>query len=88
MAGAEGIEPSARGFGVNVGKSLHRNAFRLFQPLADLRRFAPLRSDAFLMLLPEQNKQVILCLAPFVNPLFSDILDFPLVVTNTPCINI
>ena len=50
MAGAEGIEPSARGFGVDVGKNLHHNAFRLFQPLADFRQFAPLRFDAFLML--------------------------------------
>ena len=50
MAGAEGIEPSARGFGVDVGKGLPRNAFRPFQPFADFCRFAPLRSDAFLML--------------------------------------
>ena len=52
MAGAEGIEPSARGFGVDVEKALHRSAFRSFQPLADFRRFVSLPFDAFLMLLP------------------------------------
>ena len=46
MAGAEGIEPLARGFGVDVEKDLHRNAFRSFQPLADFRQFALLRFDA------------------------------------------
>ena len=50
MAGAEGIEPSARGFGVDVEKVLHRSAFHLFQPLASFRRFTPLHFDAFLML--------------------------------------
>ena len=52
MAGAEGIEPSARGFGVDVGKALQRSAIRPFQPLAGFRRFTSLHSDAFLMLLP------------------------------------
>ena len=50
MAGAEGIEPSARGFGVDVGNTLHRKAFRTFQPLASFRLFASLPFDAFLML--------------------------------------
>ena len=50
MAGAEGIEPSARGFGVDVEKVLHRSAFRTFQPLASFRLFAFLPFDAFLML--------------------------------------
>ena len=50
MAGAEGIEPSARGFGVDVEKVLCCNAFRTFQPLASLRLFASLPFDAFLML--------------------------------------
>ena len=50
MAGAEGIEPSARGFGVDVEKVLHCNAFRLFQPLAGFHQFIFLRFDAFLML--------------------------------------
>ena len=50
MAGAEGIEPSARGFGGDVEKVFPRNAFRLFQPLADFRRSASLPFDAFLML--------------------------------------
>ena len=50
MAGAEGIEPSARGFGVDVEKVLPRIIFRPFQPLASFRRFISLRSDAFLML--------------------------------------
>ena len=50
MAGAEGIEPSARGFGVDVEKVLPRSAFRQFQPLTSFRRFVLLRFDAFLML--------------------------------------
>ena len=50
MAGAEGIEPSARSFGVEVEKVLPRNTFRLFQPLAGFHRFVSLHSDAFLML--------------------------------------
>ena len=50
MAGAEGIEPSARGFGVDVGNILHRSAFRLFQTFSAFRQFALLRFDAFLML--------------------------------------
>ena len=57
MAGAEGIEPSARGFGVDVGKVLHRNTYRPFQPLAGFRRFVSRHSDAFLMLLPEKYPQ-------------------------------
>lgn len=52
MAGAEGIEPSACGFGVDVEKNLYRNAFRLFQPFDGFRRFAPLYFDAVLMLFP------------------------------------
>lgn len=50
MAGAEGIEPSARGFGVDMGKALRRNAFRLFQPIADFPLFLFSAFDAFLML--------------------------------------
>ena len=50
LAGAEGFEPSARGFGVDVEAVVHLNAFRLFQPLAGFRRFPPLRFDALLML--------------------------------------
>ena len=34
LAGAEGLEPSARGFGVDVRKSLCRKAFRSFQQFA------------------------------------------------------
>ena len=51
MAWAEGIEPSARGFGVDMGKVLHGSTFRPFQPLAGFRQLAPVRFDAFLMLL-------------------------------------
>ena len=43
--------PSARGFGVDVGKSLRRNGFRLFQPLVRLLALLALEIDAFLMLL-------------------------------------
>ena len=50
MAGAEGFEPSALGFGVAVRKSLRRGTSRLFQPLAGFRSFHPSAVDAFLML--------------------------------------
>ena len=52
MAGVERFEPSARGFGVDVGKFLRRSASRAFQPLAEFRRFTSLRFDALLMLWP------------------------------------
>lgn len=45
------LDSQALGFGIYVGKGLPRNAFRLFQPFAGFHRFAPLRFDAFLMLL-------------------------------------
>ena len=51
MAGAEGFEPSARGFGVDVGKPLRRNAFRLLQRLAGFPLVFLSAFDAFLMLL-------------------------------------
>ena len=56
MAGAEGIEPSARGFGVDVEKLLHRYTSRPFQPLADFYWFALLRFDAFLMLFAYETR--------------------------------
>ena len=34
LAGAEGLEPSARGFGVDVGKALRRKTSRSFQQFA------------------------------------------------------
>ena len=50
LAGAEGLEPSARGFGVDVGKALARSASRSGQPLADFGAFLCAGFDALLML--------------------------------------
>ena len=50
LAGAEGLEPSARGFGADVGKLLARSASRSFQPLAGFGAFLCACFDALLML--------------------------------------
>ena len=50
LAGAEGLEPSARGFGVDVGKLLTRNASRSFRLVAGFCAFLSLLGDALLML--------------------------------------
>ncbi|MBP3521667.1 MAG: hypothetical protein J6J87_10035, partial [Oscillospiraceae bacterium] len=42
--------PSARGFGVDVGKALCLKTFHSFQPFAGFYGFAFSESDAFLML--------------------------------------
>ena len=55
LAGAEGFEPSARGFGVAVEVyTLHKTSL-VSQTLADLHRFTFRHSDAFLMLLPNRS---------------------------------
>ena len=50
LAGAEGLEPSARGFGVDAKKTLRRKTFRSFQRLTRFCGFAFSEGDTFLML--------------------------------------
>lgn len=40
LAGAEGLEPSACGFGVNMGRALYRKASRSFQWLSEIHQFS------------------------------------------------
>ena len=51
MAGAEGFEPSALGFGVAVRKFLRQGASRSFRAVAGGQRLHSFDVDAFLMLL-------------------------------------
>ena len=78
MAGAEGFEPSARGFGVAVEVyTLHKTSL-VSQTLADLHRFTFRHSDAFLMLLPnrsntpatQNNREFSWCLCFWQSPFF------------------
>ena len=77
MAGAEGFEPSARGFGVAVEvRTLHKTSL-VSQALTNSEQFVPSISDAFLMLSsfgavhpPHRTIEIILYAAAFVNPLF------------------
>ena len=57
MAGAEGIEPSARSFGGDVGKRPGRGAVRPFQAVADFEQVVSRRGDAFLMLYARFRQQ-------------------------------
>ena len=50
MAGAEGIDPSARGFGGDVEKPTGRGAVRPFQAIAESGYSTLRRDDALLML--------------------------------------
>lgn len=50
MAGAEGIEPSARGFGGDVGKRPGRGAVRPFQAVTGFEQVVLQRGDALLVL--------------------------------------
>ena len=78
MAGAEGIEPSARGFGVAVDIQLLRKVHLLPQAPAELLQHNLHVSDAQLMLScllssspPHRTVEIIPYPAAFVNPLFS-----------------
>ena len=74
MAGAEGFEPSARGFGVAVEVyTLHKTSL-VSQTLADLHRFTFRHSDAFLILLPpskQRGGQILICYVKDRNGLLS-----------------
>ena len=50
MAGAEGFEPSARGFGGDVGKRPGRGAVQPFQAVTGFEQVVLRRGDALLML--------------------------------------
>ncbi len=52
MAGAEGFEPSALGFGVAVGKTLRHGASRSVRAVAGFHSLCPSVFDAIMMLLP------------------------------------
>ena len=77
LAGAEGIEPSARGFGVAVEvRTLYKTSL-VSQALTNLEQFVLSISDAFLMLSPSgamhpshRTMGIILYAVAFVNPLF------------------
>ena len=77
MAGAEGFEPSARGFGVAVEvRTLYKTSL-VSQALTNLEQFVLSISDAFLMLSlsgamhpSHRTMGIILYAVAFVNPLF------------------
>ena len=78
MAGAEGFEPSARGFGVAVDIQLLRKVHLLPQAPTELLQHNLHVSDAQLMLScllssspPHRTVEIIPYPAAFVNPLFS-----------------
>jgi len=74
MAGAEGFEPSARGFGVAVEVYTLHKASLVSQTLADLHRFTFRHSDAFLILLPpskQRGGQILICYVKDRNGLLS-----------------
>ena len=57
MAGAEGIEPSARGFGGDVGKRPGCGAVRPFQAVTGFKQVTLRRGDAILMLYARFRQQ-------------------------------
>ena len=74
LAGAEGFEPSARGFGVAVEVYTLHKASLVSQTLADLHRFTFRHSDAFLILLPpskQRGGQILICYVKDRNGLLS-----------------